>query len=198
MSHDLVHLVGSLRSAAATILGVTLAVVPLALWVAWTETILLAVVAIGAASAVLLVVLAERDAAIADRSPSAHHPDARPTIADEAVAEIHRVFPLTYHHSLKPRARFLRAMEQLARRMKAPDRGVGERKLARFPHGSAQLAGALQAGALADARLRPVYHPLAARAQGVVDDDTDQPCPQSRTAHARASAALPRSSGGTA
>jgi hypothetical protein len=122
MSHDPVHLVDTLRSAAATILGATLAVVPLALWVAWTETILLAVVAIGAASAVLLVVLAERDAAIADGSRSEHHADARPTITDEAVAEIHRVFPLTYHHSLKPRARFLRAMERLARRMKAPDR----------------------------------------------------------------------------
>jgi hypothetical protein len=122
MSHDLVRLLGSLRSAAATILGVTLAVVPLALWVAWTETILLAVVAIGATSAVLFVVLAERDAAIADGSRSAQHPDARPTITDEAVAELHRVFPLTYHHSLKPRARFLRAMEQLARRMKASDR----------------------------------------------------------------------------
>jgi hypothetical protein len=118
MSGDFVRLIGSLRPIATTMLGITLAVVPLALWVAWTETVLLGVLTVGAASAVLLVVLAEREAAMPD---APHRSEARPVIEDESVAEIHRVFPLTYHHSLRPRARFLRAMEKVSRRMKAPD-----------------------------------------------------------------------------
>jgi hypothetical protein len=121
MSNDFVRLAGSLRSIAASILGIILSVVPLALWVAWTETVLLVVVAVGAASAVLLVVLMEGEAPAPDGSQAPRQHDVRPMFPDESVAEIHRVFPLTYHHSLRPRARFVRAMEKVSRRMKGPD-----------------------------------------------------------------------------
>jgi len=121
MSKELFRLIGSLRSIATTLLGIALSVVPLALWVAWTETILLAIIAVGATSAVLLVVLAEREVPLPDGSNSVHRPYTRPTIPDESVADLHQIFPLTYHHSLKASARFARAMEKISRRMKAPD-----------------------------------------------------------------------------
>jgi hypothetical protein len=121
MSNDLVRLIGSLRSIAVPSLGIVLSVIPLALWVAWTETVLLTVLAVGAAGAVLLVVLTEDEASMRRGPHAPRRPEARPMIEDEAVAEIHKVFPLTYHHSLKPNTRFEDAMEKVARRMKAPD-----------------------------------------------------------------------------
>jgi hypothetical protein len=48
-----------LRSIGITILGIILSLVPPVLWVAWTETVLLVVVAVGVVSAASLVVLAD-------------------------------------------------------------------------------------------------------------------------------------------
>jgi hypothetical protein len=36
----------------------------------------------------------------------------RKTLARESIAEIHRIFPLTYHHSLIEKTRFHQAMER--------------------------------------------------------------------------------------
>jgi hypothetical protein len=78
-----------------TFLGIVLSLVPLALWFAWTETILLVVVAIGVVSAAALVVLADAGSQATDETSAVASVEQRRTLADRSVAEIHRVFPLT-------------------------------------------------------------------------------------------------------
>jgi hypothetical protein len=95
-----------------TILGIILSLVPPALWFAWTETMLFAAVAVGCVSAVALVILADWSGDPDDP----HAGDAiaqRKFLAERSVAEIHRVFPLTYHHSMVERTRFREAMERV-------------------------------------------------------------------------------------
>jgi hypothetical protein len=109
----------ALRSGAMTFLGIVLALVPPALWVAWTETLLLTVVLIGVASAVLLVLLADFGP---EEAPPREAPR-REVLDEAAVAELHRIFPLTYHHSLVGRARFHRAMHRVLQLIESQGRG---------------------------------------------------------------------------
>lgn len=104
-----------LRSIAVTALGIVLALVPPALWVAWTETGLLAVAAVGVVAAALLVGLADYGGSKEGRNKAACA-DSR--LPDEAIAELHRIFPLTYHHSLVEKARFHQAMNKLRQRLR--------------------------------------------------------------------------------
>lgn len=104
-----------LRSIGMTLLGIVLALIPPALWVAWTETGLLVVVAVGVACAAALVVLADsQPQVVEDRH---HHDDlkTRKTLSDASIVEIHRIFPLTYHHSLVEKARFRQTMDKIRR-----------------------------------------------------------------------------------
>ena len=99
-----------LAAAASTLLGVILAVTPVLLWVAWTDTVLFIVVAVAIVSAGLFVSLEER----------LHRPSDGPGVGnarlpDQFVDEIHQIFPLTYHHSMRPRAPFRQTMEKLSR-----------------------------------------------------------------------------------
>jgi hypothetical protein len=107
-------LVDRFRSVAMTVLGIILSLVPPGLWFAWTETMLLVVVAIGIVSAAALVVLADSGSEGAE-SPSVAK---RRILADRSIAEIHRIFPLTYHHSLVEKTRFRQAMERVRRLLK--------------------------------------------------------------------------------
>jgi hypothetical protein len=121
MSGESIGLTERLRSIAATCVGIILSVIPLALWVSWTETVLLIVIAVGVVNAALLILLTETE-----KRPDSLHSRPRldrESIPDEAVAEIHRIFPLTYHHNLKTNTRFERAMEKVARLVKRPDTG---------------------------------------------------------------------------
>jgi len=111
----------ALRSGAITLLGIILAAVPLALWVAWTEAMLLAVVGAAVVSAALLVVLIDFGPPEADSSAAAAHDLRRRALPAEAIEEIHGIFPLTYHHSLVGRARFHRAMRRVMQ-MLGPER----------------------------------------------------------------------------
>ena len=92
-------------------LGIVLAATPLLLWIAWTPTILLGVMATAALSAALLVLLTE--------SPPDEGCNARRALPPEFVAEVHELFPLTYHHSLHETPRFRRAMELMSRLIEA-------------------------------------------------------------------------------
>jgi hypothetical protein len=91
-------------------LGIVLALVPVALWVAWTPLVWLAVVTAGVVAAALLIAL-EYWRPRTDEGASS----ARPELPDEAIAAVHEVFPLTYHHSFRQTARFRRAMDTLRR-----------------------------------------------------------------------------------
>ena len=105
-----------LAAAASTLLGVILAVTPVLLWVAWTDTVLFIVVAAAIVSAGLFVSLEERLHRPSD-GPGAGVASA--SLPDRFVEEIHQIFPLTYHHSMRPRARFRQTMEKLSRMIKA-------------------------------------------------------------------------------
>ena len=105
-----------LDAAASTLLGVILAVTPVMLWVAWTDTVLFIVVALAIVSAGLFVSLEERLHRPSD-GPGAGVGNAR--LPDRFVEEIHQIFPMTYHHSMRPRARFRQTMEKLSRMIKA-------------------------------------------------------------------------------
>jgi hypothetical protein len=108
----------SLSSIGMTVLGIVLSLVPPALWIAWTETGLLAVVAVGFVSAGLLIALADsRTDSPVDRQTS---PGAAATSVPSVacVVEVHRIFPLTYHHSLIEKARFRRTMEKVQQLLK--------------------------------------------------------------------------------
>jgi hypothetical protein len=100
-----------LRYIAEAGLGMVLAVTPVLLWIAWTPTILLAVMAVSVLSAGLLVLLTEpsREQAGGPRTP----------LSPEFIAEVHQLFPLTYHHSLHETTRFRRAMKRMSRLIEA-------------------------------------------------------------------------------
>jgi hypothetical protein len=101
-----------LHGAAMTALGIVLALVPPALWIAWTETILFWVAAIGAISAAALVVLAELGRDDVGDGPGPHAIASRER-ADASIAALHRIFPLTYHHSMVEKTRFRDAMDKV-------------------------------------------------------------------------------------
>jgi len=98
------------RAASEVALGIVLAVVPLALWVAWSPAVFLIVVFSGGTCAALLI-------ALWGRSESEHGDavESRAVVSDQFVEEMHRLFPLTYHHSRKGKLRFRRTMEKLRR-----------------------------------------------------------------------------------
>jgi hypothetical protein len=106
------------RSIMMTLLGIILSLVPPALWFAWTETVLFIVVAVGIVSAVALVVLADYGHQSVDDRQVAADVAKRRTLADQSIVEIHRVFPLTYHHSLIEKTRFRQAMERVRQLLK--------------------------------------------------------------------------------
>jgi hypothetical protein len=103
-------LAGRVISTAMTVLGIVLALVPLALWVAWTEIMLMIVLAVAFVAAALLTVLAEFEN---NRAVEVNGGRSREAFTEESIAEVHRIFPLVYHHSLNKNARFSGAMERV-------------------------------------------------------------------------------------
>jgi hypothetical protein len=98
---------GRLRRIAESGLGIVLATTPVLLWVAWTPELLIGVMLAAVLCAVLLVLLTEPGGDRAGAPP--------PALPPEFVDEVQRLFPLTYHHSMRETARFRRAMKRLSR-----------------------------------------------------------------------------------
>jgi len=94
---------------ATALLGIVLAATPLALWAAWSAAVLFLVLGVAIASAGLLVLLNHLGGQTAPSGAG------RAELPEEFVAEVHQLFPLTYHHSHRPAARFRRAMAKLSR-----------------------------------------------------------------------------------
>ena len=104
-----------LRAASEVALGIILALVPLALWVAWSPDVLLFVIVAGAISAALLVALSRGQH---DATAQGSRENAVQTVVPDAfVEELHRLLPLVYHHSLREKRGFRRTMEKLRRLM---------------------------------------------------------------------------------
>jgi hypothetical protein len=102
-----------------SVLGMVLALMPVALWVAWTPFVWLIVVAVGVFAGALLV-------ALEYWRPQAHesaNSPRRELPPDEAIAAIHEVFPLTYHHSFRETTRFRLAMDTVRRVLRVSTRG---------------------------------------------------------------------------
>jgi hypothetical protein len=104
-----------LRRAAETLVGLLLAVTPVLLWVAWTPEILIGVMLASLLCAGLLVLLAE--------SSRNQGGAAQRTLPPEFIDELHRLFPLTYHHSRHESPRFRRAMDKMKIFMGSPSGG---------------------------------------------------------------------------
>jgi hypothetical protein len=106
------------RSITMTMFGIILSLIPPALWFAWTETMLLVVVAIGVVSAGALVALADSEPEDRENPQAAASVAKRRILADRSIVEIHRIFPLTYHHSLVDKTRFRQAMDKVRQLLK--------------------------------------------------------------------------------
>ena len=88
----------ALRNVGMIVFGIILALTPLALWVAWTETVFMIVLSVGAIAGVLCCVLADGpDAVLEDRRELSRPRSTEPS-PDEFVAGLHGLFPLIYHH----------------------------------------------------------------------------------------------------
>ena len=100
---------------AATGLGIVLAVTPVTLWIAWTAAQVVWIMLLAAACAVLLALLAESSHSRAGNQGSPAGAGNRVILPEEFIEEVHRLFPLTYHHSRHETARFQQAMKRLSR-----------------------------------------------------------------------------------
>ena len=98
-------------------LGLVLMVTPLALWVAWTETIFLGVLATGAAALVLYGVL-DRFERSANPAQGETADDARAMIlTDGIIGDLQNLHPFIHHHSPAGGSKFRTAMHQLKKRL---------------------------------------------------------------------------------
>ncbi len=98
-------------------LGLVLMVTPLALWVAWTETIFLAVLATGATALVLYGVL-DRFERPANPARSETSDDVRAVILpDELIVELQELHPFIHHHRPSGGPKFHTAMNRLKKHL---------------------------------------------------------------------------------
>ena len=100
-----------------TALGIILLITPLALWVVWTETLFVVVLALGATSGVLCWVLAGYEDTIPKDQYEPQAPVSRQMLTDEFLAELTSFSPWIYHHHGLRNTAFQRKMDRLVRRM---------------------------------------------------------------------------------
>lgn len=116
-------LADNLTTLGLVFLGLVLTATPLALWVAWTQTIFLAVLAIGVMAGVLYCLLVgfERPAGPARREAS---DDFGPgDVPDSYIEELQGLHPFIHHHRASGGPKFRRAMYHLKRYLYgAPER----------------------------------------------------------------------------
>ncbi len=107
----------SLITLGLVLLGLVLVVTPLALWVAWTETIFLVVLVTGATATALCGVLVrfERPANPAQSEPSDY---VRPVILpNKYILELQNLHPFIHHHRPSGGPKFRTAMYRLKKHL---------------------------------------------------------------------------------
>ena len=92
------------------VLGIVLALTPIAFWVAWSEQGWLLVLAVGAAAFIGLLIC---HWLIEDDRPATQAKSERRRVSDEFLAELSRMGPWTYHNRLTGHARFKAKMARL-------------------------------------------------------------------------------------
>jgi hypothetical protein len=103
----------ALRNLGTVAFGVILMLTPLALWVAWTKTVFVVVLMLGAVAGALCCVLAADPGSVLEDRRERSRPESTPTLPDEFVAGLHELFPLTYHHRRIGDPFFQRKMDRL-------------------------------------------------------------------------------------
>jgi hypothetical protein len=109
------RLVERLAHIGVTGLGIVLAVTPVALWIAWTATLVVCVMLVAIVSAALFVLLTELLHQRTQNQSGHEAAGGGVILPDEFIEEVHRLFPLTYHHSRHETTRFRQAMQRLSR-----------------------------------------------------------------------------------
>lgn len=104
-----------LGHACETVLGIVLAATPVALWVAWSPALLIWVLLTAAACSALLVLLSDHLPRSEAQDDSARSWRDKDGVPGEIVEEVHRLFPMIYHHSGRNSPRFRQAMARMAR-----------------------------------------------------------------------------------
>ncbi len=109
--------VDSLITYGLLFLGWVLMATPLALWVAWTETIFLGVLATGATALVLYGVLDhfERPASPAQSETSGYV--RAMNLTDEVIAELQDLHPFIHHHRPTGGSKFHTAMNRFKKHL---------------------------------------------------------------------------------
>ena len=95
------------------LLGLVLMATPLALWVAWTDTVLLLVLAAGITAGALYCVLVYLEKPVGDGARSLR----TRLLSDEAVADLQDLHPFIHHHQPSGGPKFLSAMRRLRKRL---------------------------------------------------------------------------------
>ena len=98
----------------ATALGIVLAVTPVALWIAWTAAMVVWIMLFAVVCALLLSMV-ESSLPSSRNERNGAGAGGRVVLPEEFIEEVHRLFPLTYHHSRHETARFRQAMKRLSR-----------------------------------------------------------------------------------
>lgn len=107
------------REAGLVVLGLILAVIPLALWLAWSEPVYWGVLTVCLAASALFLVLSwlGRGETEEERLRALAKPPQQ--LSPEFIAELHRITPLTYHHRRlgdpRLRGKFLKLLALLQR-----------------------------------------------------------------------------------
>lgn len=106
---------GSLVTLGLLLLGLVLMATPLALWVAWTDTLLLVVLAAGVTASVLYCVLVRFERpAVPGQSDSAD--SARiAQLPGKLIEELQALHPFVHHHRPSGGPKFRAAMNRLKR-----------------------------------------------------------------------------------
>jgi hypothetical protein len=109
-------LAGKLVSWSLGALGLTMMATPLALWIAWSETVFFIVLIVGGVAAALYCFLVDYEPPPGPQraGPPYHRLEAW---MDQMVARVQRLYPFVHRNHLPGTARFYMAMHRLRRRL---------------------------------------------------------------------------------
>ena len=99
------------------VLGLVLMATPLAIWVAWSGTMLVIVLATGAAAGVLYCVLVRFEKPAAPAPGDASRRVRRATLSDDAMEEVRKLHPLVHHNRRSGSPEFRGAMDRLKKHL---------------------------------------------------------------------------------
>jgi hypothetical protein len=116
------YLAGRFGDATLTVLGVILLVLPLALWVAWSKLVFVTVLTVGAIALGLICLITSLEDTNAGHARRAERTKPLIVVTDKFFEELHRLYPLTYHHRKTGSRKFRKAMKRLLSFVETTDR----------------------------------------------------------------------------